>query len=203
MFAFVLTVSISLAVTCLCSILEAVLLSISNTDIAQIAEKRPKLAYIWKHLRSNIHRPIAVILIVNTFAHTIGASLSGAQFDRLFGHHWIIIYSVGYSLVMIQCTEILPKSLAVTHNRRFAALFAVPMQILMKIFAPAVYVVDILNKPFALKKTGAKEAETLADIAILAHAARTDHIITDRQERIVERGINLSNVSVADIMIQR
>jgi putative hemolysin len=203
MFAFILTVTISLAVTCLCSILEAVLLSISNTDIARIAEKRPRLAFIWKRLRENIHRPIAVILIVNTFAHTIGASLSGAQFDRLFGHQWIIIYSVGYSLVMIQWTEILPKSLAVAHNRRFAAIFALPMEVLMKVFAPAVYIVDILNRPFSLKKTGSHEAQTLEDIAVLAHTARIEQIITDRQEKIVEQGINLSNINVAEIMVPR
>ena len=34
-------------------------------------------------LKTNIERPIAAILIVNTAAHTIGASVAGAEFDRL------------------------------------------------------------------------------------------------------------------------
>jgi putative hemolysin len=203
MLAFILTVSISLAVTCLCSILEAVLLSLSTTDMAKMIDKRPRAAHIWRHLKKNIHQPIAVILIVNTFAHTIGASLSGAQFDRLFGHEWIWVYSVVYSLVMIQWTEILPKSLAVRHNVRFASLSARTMNILMKIFAPAVKVVDLLNRPFAPKKDDPAKADTLTDIAILAHFASTNNIISDRQEKIVEQGLALSSISVKEIMVDR
>jgi CBS domain containing-hemolysin-like protein len=203
MIAFILTVSISLGITCLCSILEAVLLSLSHTDVAKMSEDGSRSAAIWHRLKKNIHQPIAVILIVNTFAHTIGASLSGAQFDRIFGHEWVIVYSVAYSLVMIQWTEILPKSFAVTHNRRFAGWFAIPMEAMMKIFAPAVFLVDLLNKPFAPKHDDPAKADTLDDISILAHFASTNKIITDRQEELVERSLALSSVKVKDIMVGR
>lgn len=201
MFAFILTVSISLGITCLCSILEAVLLSLSHTDVAKMSETSTRRATIWGRLKKNIHQPIAVILIVNTFAHTIGASLSGAQFDRIFGHEWVVVYSIVYSLVMIQWTEILPKSLAVTHNRRFAGWFAHPMDFMMKLFAPAVFVVDLLNKPFAPKHDDPLKVDTLDDITILAHFASTNKIITDRQEQLVERSLALSTVKVKDIMV--
>jgi CBS domain containing-hemolysin-like protein len=203
MIAFILTVSISLGITCLCSILEAVLLSLSHTDVAKMSGDGPRSAAIWGRLKKNIHQPIAVILIVNTFAHTIGASLSGAQFDRIFGHEWVIVYSIGYSLVMIQWTEILPKSLAVMHNRRFAGWFALPMDMMMKIFAPAVFIVDLMNKPFAPKKDDPGKVDTLDDISILAHFASTNKIITDRQEELVERSLALSSVKVRDIMVGR
>jgi CBS domain containing-hemolysin-like protein len=203
MFTFALTVGISLGVTCLCSILEAVLLSLSATDLAEMNEKRPRASYIWQKLKDNIHQPIAVILIVNTFAHTIGASLSGAQFDQLFGHKWIWVYSIIYSLVMIQWTEILPKSLAVRHNQRFAGIFSGTMKLLMLIFAPAVKVVDLLNKPFAPKYDNPEKIDTLDDIAILANYALRNRIITDRQEKIVERSLALSSIDVHDIMIPR
>ena len=201
MFAFILTVSISLGITCLCSILEAVLLSLSHTDVAKMAETSTRRAAIWGRLKKNIHQPIAVILIVNTFAHTIGASLSGAQFDRIFGHEWVVVYSIAYSLIMIQWTEILPKSLAVTHNRRFAGWFAHPMDFMMKLFAPAVFVVDLLNTPFAPKHDDPMKVDTLDDIAILAHFASSNKIITDRQEQLVERSLALSSVKVKDIMV--
>jgi CBS domain containing-hemolysin-like protein len=201
MISFILTVSISLGITCLCSILEAVLLSLSHTDVARMSEDGSRSADIWRRLKENIHKPIAVILIVNTFAHTIGASVSGAQFDRLFGHKWVVLYSIIYSLVMIQWTEILPKSFAVTHNRRFAGWFALPMDFMMKAFAPAVFLVDLMNRPFAPKKIKPGDAETLDDITILAHFASMKKIITDREEKIVERSLSLSKTQVKDIMV--
>lgn len=203
MIPFIITVSVSLAITCACSILEAVLLSLSSTEMAKLNEKNPRSMKIWKRLKENIHQPIAVILIVNTFAHTIGASLSGSQFNVLFGQKWIWVYSIVYSLVMIQWTEILPKTLAVRYNVRFALWFGTMMKVLMIIFAPAVKVVDLLNKPFALKHDDPEKADTLDDIAILAHFAKTSKIITDRQEKIVEQGLKLSSISVRDIMIPR
>ncbi|MGL4370782.1 MAG: CBS domain-containing protein, partial [Spirochaetota bacterium] len=108
-----------------------------------------------------------------------------------------------YSLVMIQWTEILPKSLGVTHNRLLAAALAVPMEVLMKLFKPAVVIVDLLNRPFAPKHDDPEKVDTLEDIAILAHFASTNKIITARQEQIVERGLNLSNIPVRDIMVPR
>jgi CBS domain containing-hemolysin-like protein len=186
----------------MCSILEAVLLSLSSTDIAGMSEKHPRASAIWKHLKENAHQPIAVILIVNTFAHTIGASVSGAQFDRLFGHQWIILYSIVYSLIMIQWTEILPKSLAIAKNRSFAQRLAIPMNALMRIFAPAVYVVDLINRPFA-KQRKREDEGPVSDIAVLARYAHASKMITDRQEMIVEHGLQLSKIAVSDIMIPR
>jgi putative hemolysin len=202
MIAFVLTVTISLSISCMCSILEAVLLSLSSTDIAGMSEKHPRASMIWKHLKDNVHQPIAVILIVNTLAHTIGASVSSVQFDRLFGHQWIILYSIVYSLVMIQWTEILPKTIGVAKNRAFAARFALPMNLFMKIFAPVVYVVDVINKPFSAHREKA-DGGPISDITVLARYAHASKMITDRQEMIVEQGLQLSKITVSEIMIPR
>ena len=57
MIPFIITVSVSLAITCACSILEAVLLSLSSTEMAKLNEKNPRSMKIWKRLKENIHQP--------------------------------------------------------------------------------------------------------------------------------------------------
>ena len=74
MVLFIVSIIIALTVSFLCSMLEACLLSLSNSDLARIAEKQPISAHIWKTFKLNIQKPLAVILIINTFAHTIGGS---------------------------------------------------------------------------------------------------------------------------------
>lgn len=103
MTTLMLAIGMSLSVSFLCSLLEVCSLSLSLTDIASIAPKSPATATIWKRFKENLEKPIAVILIVNTLAHTIGASVAGAEFNERFGPTWkfqreFILYEVIASL---------------------------------------------------------------------------------------------------------
>ncbi len=201
MTTFWLIMFLALGISFLCSILEACLLSLSLADIARISEKRPLVAQTWKIFRENIQRPITVILIINTLAHTIGASLSGAKFDQLFGTKWVLVFSLVFSFVMIQWTEILPKTLGVKYNKRIAVMAGIPLKYLIKIFTPFVNVVQFLNKPFARKKQTDFETSAVEDISVLAKFAAIQKIISKDQERILAQTINLPRLKVSDIMV--
>ncbi|HPO50162.1 MAG TPA: DUF21 domain-containing protein, partial [Spirochaetota bacterium] len=170
MATLIFTIFISMAISALCSLLEACLLSLSLTDIAKISEKKIKVAKIWENFKKNIDKPIAVILIVNTLAHTIGAALSGAQFEKKFGGEWIWLFSLIYSLAMIQWTEILPKTMGVKYNRNLADIFALPLNLLVTIFKPVAFIIHLINKPFEGKKDD-RNFDALSEINTLAHFA--------------------------------
>jgi CBS domain containing-hemolysin-like protein len=204
MLAFCVTVGIAISLTFLCSILEACILSTSATDIAKISEKKPKVAAAWKGLRDNIQRPIAVILIINTFAHTIGAALSGSQFNDLFGHRLVGLYSVVLTIVMIQWGEILPKTLAIQNKIFFIQVFSSPLTLLTRLLSPVLFMTHWLNRPFeGKKKAHTGETDALGDISVLAHFASLHNLISKEQEKIVSSGIRLSNRTVGEIMVRR
>ncbi|MDD3089571.1 MAG: CNNM domain-containing protein, partial [Candidatus Omnitrophica bacterium] len=182
---------------------EACLLSLSLADIARISEKRPAVAQTWKIFRENIQRPITVILIINTLAHTIGAALSGAKFDELFGTKWVFIFSLVFSFIMIQWTEILPKTLGVRYNRNVALIAGMPLKFLITVFTPFVGLVQFLNRPFAGKKEEGKEAGAVEDISVLAKFAALQKTISVDQERILSRTVKLQRIKVSDIMVKR
>lgn len=201
MIIFLLTACIAMSISFLCSLLEACLLSLSLTDIATISEKNPMIAKIWEQFKKNIQKPIAVILIVNTFSHTIGAALSGSQVSHIFGPKWIGLYSIIFSLVMIQWTEILPKTLGVKYNKLLAYLIAIPLQLLIKICTPFVFLIQLANRPFEGKKKVSNEVDAVSDISVLAHFAAINKIISQEQKHIVESGLTLSQKQVIDIMV--
>ncbi len=185
----ILTISISLLISFFCSLMEACLLSLSNSNIAEISQKSPKTASIWRRFKSNIQKPIAVILIVNTLAHTIGASVSGAKFDDLFGHEWLWVFSLVYSLIMIQYTEILPKTLGVRFNIILAKVSALPLFILVRVFRPLTTLIEILNSPFERKKQ--KSPNTIADeIMLLSGSAELDNSISHEQASVIAKAIH-------------
>lgn len=193
----------SMLISAACSLFEACILSISNSDIAAMAPKKPKLAEVWKTLKGNIQKPIAVILIINTIAHTIGASLSGAQFDELYGPKWIILFSLVFSFAMIQWTEILPKALGVKFNRNIAIIGTYPLLILIKIFTPFIKFVELLNYPFIGKYKEEEKYDTIQEISVLSRFASINNLISQDQAKIISRTIGLKDKKAKDIMIPK
>jgi putative hemolysin len=195
-------ITITMCLSFFCSLMEACLLSLSSTDIAHITEHKPALGSIWKKFKVNIQKPLATILIVNTFANTLGAAMSGAQFANIFGNRWVALFSFGFSLFFIQWCEILPKTLGVRYNRIIANFSARPFSIIVLGFRPLIKMTEFLNRPFEGKKK--KETESaVSDIRVLARTAVIDNLISKEQERLISRSVLMSTLTARDVMIDR
>ncbi len=199
----ILILAIALGISFLCSVLEAGLLSLSLTDIAGISETKPGIARIWRGFKEDIQKPIAVILIVNTFAHTIGAALSGARFDELFGQRWLMVFSIAFSFAMIQWTEILPKTLGVRYNRAVAVASAYPLRFLISLLTPLVVLVELVNRPFVGKPGAGSTSDALQELSAMARFAAFNNVISRDQEKILSRTINITKMRVKDVMVKR
>jgi CBS domain containing-hemolysin-like protein len=198
----ILTVLITMTISFLCSLLEACLMSLSVVDIAKISEKNKFVGSIWKNFRDNIQKPIAVILIINTFANSAGAAIAGSQFIMIFEPKWIWLFSIIFSLLIIQWSEILPKTLGYRNNKTVAKIFGLPLRALVYIFSPLVWITQFLNKPFVSKQKKS-ETETLGNIDVLTRFAALNNLITKEQAKLIMRSIGLSQAKILDIMLPR
>jgi CBS domain containing-hemolysin-like protein len=201
MWLFIVAVSVALSVSAACSLMEAALLSLTPSQVAQINSRHPRIGAIWQRFKENIERPIAVILILNTAAHTIGASIAGAEFDTLFGSRWIFVFSLIFTYLMLQFTEILPKTLGVRYNREIAVVVAQPLSVLIRILRPMLTVIHWVNRPFEGRRVAGESRATVEEIAALASMARLANQITSHQERIIRGAMRLSRLRVREVMI--
>lgn len=199
---FIITVAATMAVAFLCSLMEACLMSLSLADIAKITEGRQTVGNIWKGLRDNIQKPIATILVINTLATTVGAALSGTQFADLFGVKWVWLYSIVLAMMMIQWSEILPKTLGYRNNRFIAGVFGLPFKGLVEGMRPVLWVTQFLNRPFTGKRA-LSQADALGDINVLTRFAALNNLISKEQARLVMRSIGLSKTPVSEVMMKR
>lgn len=198
----VLSITIALLLSAICSLLEAALLSITPIQVAELAKRHPAAARAWQRHKSEIQRPIAVILIVNTLAHTIGATVAGAEFERLFGTQWLAAFSIALSFAILQFTEILPKTLGVRYNVRLAPVIGQPLAWTVKLMAPAIFLVRIINRPFEGRKAGGNQhGGTLEEMIALTGMARLSDLIGPYEENIIKRAVNMSDTPVGDVMI--
>lgn len=203
MWLLILSVLGALLISALCSLMEAALLSLRPGQIAEISARRPRIGGIWQQLKADIERPIAAILILNTAAHTIGASVAGAEFGRLYGDTWIWVFSLIFTFLMLQFTEILPKGAGVRYNRSVALWIARPLGLLVRVMRPVQAFVHFINRPFGGMRSQAKVFTTSDEITALTRFARLSGEISTEQEHIIKRGTSLSSSKVRDVMRPR
>ena len=98
-------VALALGVSFLCSILEAVLLSVTPPYVALLREQRPRVGQLLEEFKTDVDRPLAAILSLNTIAHTFGAAGAGAQAVRVFGETWIGVISTVLTLLILVLSE--------------------------------------------------------------------------------------------------
>ena len=93
---------LALVFSFLCSVAEAVLLSITPAYIAGLHKKKPKLAALLKQLKQdNVDQSLAAILTLNTIAHTVGAIGSGSKATVVFGSAWFGLFSAVMTLMIL------------------------------------------------------------------------------------------------------
>lgn len=201
MILFLTSVMVALTVSFLCSLMEATLLSLTPSQTAEIAITRPRLAQIWQGFKTNIDRPIAVILILNTAAHTIGASVAGAQFNSIFGDDWLWVFSLVFTFLMLQFTEILPKTLGVRFNRELAVVIAAPLSTAVRLTTPVLRLIQVINRPLETDRPRRTGMSTVDEIATLAGLARLSNQIGPHQERIIKAATRLSMLRVRQVML--
>ncbi len=197
---FLISSLVAIIVSFLCSLTEAALLSLNSVKIETDRLKGLKYAIALDKLRSNINRPIAAILILNTVAHTGGATIAGSAFDEIYGDEWIWVFSVAFTVVILFGTEILPKIIGVANSDILAKYIAVPLDIIIKGLYPLIYLTDLFNK-LILKKKYRPAKFSLEDIQTIAKVAQVENIINKDQEDIIIKTSNLKSRKIEEVMV--
>ena len=197
---FIASFSVALVVSAMCSIAESVLLSLSDAQIVEIGKKSAKIGAIWENFKKDPNAPITSILTINTTAHTIGASFAGASFSNLFGDTWIWLFSAIFTFLMLQYTEILPKTIGVRYNKRLAFWIARPLAFSVLLGDPIVHVLRFLNKPFE-PKVASDQVTPVQQITLLTSLARRKSLLDAEQEKIILATLKMSTTEVRDVMV--
>ncbi len=194
------SMAMAIMVSFMCSLLESALLSLTPSQLADITNKNPKRGELCSRLKDDIEQSLAVILICNTAAHTIGAAIAGAEFAKLFGAGWLGVFTLAFTLIMVQYTEILPKTLGVHYNCRIIAVSAGSLFFMTRLMAPLIKLVHLINRPFEVKDDD-NQPTAAAEIAALASLARQEKEISSQQERILLATPKLSERRADEIML--
>ena len=197
----VLYITLAIGVSFLCSVLEAVLLSVSPAYVGTLEASNPTAAERLKGLKADVERPLAAILSLNTVAHTIGAAGAGAEAAAYFGDASVGIFSAVLTLGILVLSEIIPKTLGAVYWRGLAPLVARLLPILIWITIPLVWLSQGITRLIARgEKEGSVSREELAALAQIG----TEEGVFDASEgRILRSLFQFSQLKARDVMTPR
>ncbi|MBT4936794.1 HlyC/CorC family transporter [Candidatus Peregrinibacteria bacterium] len=186
----ILYIFIAIFFSFLCSIAEAVLLSVTPTYIALLEQKKNKLAGLLKELKDDIDRPLAAILTLNTIAHTVGAAAAGAQATKVLGNEFLGIISAILTLLILVFSEIIPKTLGAVYWQSMAPSVARNLRFLIILLYPLVRFSEVLTKMISRGKAtnifSRDEFVAMADLE--AKAGGIDYKEREMIENVLEFG---------------
>jgi CBS domain containing-hemolysin-like protein len=202
---------LSIAVSFVCSLWEAVVLSTTPSFISRMEIEKPHIGNLINKMQEDIDRPLSAILTLNTFAHTIGAVGVGVQAGKLFGSNYIQLFSfeVSYesliagamTLAILILSEIIPKTIGANFWQQLTPFTVRSLQILMLILAPFVWLSKWITRLF-IKEQG-RSVFSRADLAAMADAGLKSGALDREEKSIIQNLLRLENIKVRDIMTPR
>ncbi len=194
-------VAVALSISFLCSILEAVFLSITHAHVA-LLKNRGEWAGRWlEHARSNVEEPIAAILTLNTIAHTIGAALAGAQAAVVFGEAWVGVFSGVLTLAVLLATEIVPKTIGATYWKHLSRPTAYILRAMIVTMKPVLIPLRWLSQ--LLTPSGDRPTVSRSEIEVLAEIGRREGTLDEDEYSVMRKVIRLDEVSLGEVMTPR
>ena len=202
MFLLVVIVIVALAVSGLCSILEASLLSTRPVTLSARAEAGDKGAARMLALKENhIEDAISAILTYNTIAHTVGAALSGAQAAVVFGDAWVGVFSGVLTLLILVFTEIIPKTVGTVYADRLAGFSGRVIALMIR--PPMKWLLVVTRAMTRLVAPQRPLATTRLDVVAMVKIAERDGAIAATESTVLFNVLRLQDLRVLDVMTPR
>ncbi len=204
--------ALSIGFSFLCSILEAVLLSITPSYVTQEVQKGTATGELLSKYKDDLDKPLSAILTLNTIAHTIGAIMVGVQAGKVFGNSEIslpfglhlsyeaIIAAVMTFLILV-LSEIIPKTLGANNWRSLAPFTTKSLRIIIFCLYPAVWLSKLITG--RMKSEHGKSVLSRADFAAIASVGQESGALAADESAIITNLLNFEKKKVRDIMTPR
>ena len=191
----------AMAVSFLCSILEATLMSTPISYITMREEEGYKPATRFKEYKQDSSRPIAAILSLNTIANTIGAAGVGRQATIIFGSEWFGLVSALMTILILVFSEIIPKTLGTTRWKSLMGFATRAIRVLIFVMYPLVLLIELLTKLITPKEV--ESAVSREEVSAMANVAEEEGDLEEDENTIIQNLISMDEVKAFDVMTPR
>ena len=203
---------ISIFFSFLCSILEAVLLSITPAYAGIQEQEETPIAKDLVRFKDDIDRPLAAILTLNTIAHTVGAIGVGSQATMLFGSTSLRIFGLSIiswealiagvmTLAILILSEVIPKTIGANNWEKLTPFTVKTLKVMLFVLAPLIWLSQLITRN--LKKDKDKSVLSRSDFVVMTDLGKESGALEENEQKIIQNLLRFSRVLVRDIMTPR
>ena len=189
---------VAIALSALCSTLEATLLSTPLSYIKGLEEQGVTGAQRLQRLKQNPDRPISAILCMNTIANTVGASIVGSLVYEVYGDALVGIFSTVFTFAILIFSEIIPKTIGTSYWRSLAVPASVIIDAMIFISFPLVWVLERMQRLISSKST--QVSVSREDISAMVSVATEEEVIEKDEKKMIQNLLKLDEVTAHEIM---
>lgn len=194
----------SLILSFLCSIWEAVLLSIPHSYMQVKLNEGGKIGLILQQFKENIDRPLAAILTLNTIAHTVGAIGVGQEATKIWADSspWItgLMVPVLMTAAILLLSEIIPKTIGAVNWRALTPFTAYSLNFTLTLLSPIVWVCQLLTRAF---NRGETSVFSRSDFLAMAEIGSQEGHLDETESKFIYNLLHFKNHQAREIMTPR
>lgn len=219
---------VSIAFSFLCSIWEAVLLSVTPSYVSMKMREGGATGELLNKFKKDVNAPLTAILSLNTVAHTVGAILVGASTGAAFGEGYAftipipeidlgfmalgavpvsyeLIVSVVMTLAILILSEIIPKNLGATYWKQLAPFTVKALNVLVKIFTWTgfIWISNKIKKVLLRGDDPHGTALSRTEFLAMAEVQEETGQIKAEEGRILRNLMQFESLSARDVMTPR
>ncbi len=194
-------VAVALIFSFLCSITEAVFLSVSKAHIMLMEQQERSSGTLLRELKQDVNKPLSAILTLNTIAHTVGAAGAGAQAAVVFGSAWVGLASAVLTLLILIFSEIIPKTLGAVYWRQLSGFTALFLKYLVWILFPFVWFSEKITRGFSYNEE--PEGFSREEFAAMAELGEQEGQLQENESRILKNIFMLNETPITAVMTPR
>ncbi len=192
---------LAIGISFICSIAEAVLLTVSMPFIKTKEREGKKAATQLRNLKTDIDRPLSAILSLNTIAHTIGAAGVGAQATLVFGNEYFGIISAVLTILILVFSEILPKTIGAIYWRELAFSTTKLIRLMIVVTYPLVVFSEFITK--IISKNKKVHTVSREEISALTHIGTEEGVFDEQEGKIIHNLMLLKTIKIKNVMTPR
>jgi putative hemolysin len=189
--------------------LETAFTALRLFKIKELKLRVAKYKTLFSHWESNPQRILITILIANNFAHVLCSVLIAQIMRRLLGNIGVVIGVPIATITILIFGEIIPKSVAKTHNERVFKASLWLINLLFHIFSPAVtFLLAIAD--FIFRKLGKghilqKQQEEISEKEIQFLIGYSDEkgLMETEKSEMLQNVFGLGQTLVKEIMVPK
>ena len=199
--------TVSIFFSFLCSILEAVLLSVTPTFINIKKKEGKTFATELEELKKDVDKPLIAILTLNTLAHTVGAILVGAEAKKIFNDdgYGVFIVSAAMTILILVASEIIPKTIGATFWKQLSNFTtkALKVMIFPLKWTGILWVLQLTTKLIGGKGAHGTSVLSREDFSAMADIATEEGVFQENESLIISNLLGFKEVKAKHIMTPR